>query len=264
MDLSYSQIALYKKCPKSWYQKYILKEQGDQDYRVFLEGTTVHKMNEYFLRSDSRNLEDTILQGSRIFNEEVRKNGIKFDAHENVAEIYAKIVKSWIQLFRKEREIGVLDDPNFKVEWAFHIPIGQTGWRIVGFSDLIYNPENHVDVLDFKTTDSVAYLDELQLKIYDWAYTLRKKVKPRRAGFVVIKANSIVWYDITEEDHSKLEKYLVDLVTEIGDKLSKDDKGESFQTKPEFMKCKYCAFRKTCIDSAFTEQKAIPGGTLAI
>lgn len=249
MKLSYSQISVYKRCPKQWHYKYVVKTPGKPDNRVFLEGKVVHSLNELYLRSDNRSVDFVLAQAPHVFTDEIKKQHIKLREDEEELTVYSNIIGSFLKLLKKQQELGILKAKEPQLEWWFTIPIEGTKHTITGASDIIYSLDAGASprILDYKNTDSMFFLDRDQLVTYDLAYTKKYGVKPEKAGFLLIKSSNVVWHDIFEEDHVRLMEFWVRLVTDIDIILL--DRSKSFEPKPEYQKCKWCSYKEDCAEA---------------
>lgn len=247
MILSYSQIQLYKRCPKQYFYAYV--EKIPQPLHKSLSfGISIHAAL-YAFFSAYKNAKEIPLQG-RLFEEKVSK--------PNLAYLLQCLDKAWVstgydnslQMYEKkhyaialltefyEQEVG---DPNILfLEKSFVLQAGNHS--IKGRFDRVDHLDTDtLEIIDYKTgklRTSEACKDDLQLMLYANALSQmypQKNIK-LTLHFLEHRSRLPVGFDVASLQRAE------ETVSSIGNFIEEG----IFDAKPETSTCSYCSYSKLC------------------
>lgn len=243
---SYSQLALYKRCPKQFWFERIMKVQTPRDDRKAFIGH--------------------VLGGvvAQFYSDKVWKEG-KW-ARVRLAELvraradalHAVQVYPWLPGEREDAEKACLDailpilqtvrderlvTRRVDTEVSIEVPL-DTGDILVGSADLVFEeaPGELLTVLDVKGGGSVGkYVKADQLRLYQLGIGLHRDFRrlPDRVGFWWVRHGRIVW---KRTNKTTLRKFVEGVKATIA-RLRSDD----FTATPGDH-CRWCAYRQDCIE----------------
>ena len=246
---SFSQIDLYKRCPKAYYFQYVKKiPQKFSIYAYFWSviHNTLQKFFEWkkekfespmlfwdFFDEEKEFSDDSLENLLKIFSEKFNWENF-WDEAENFYERWKKILENfyqneniwdWVLPFFIEKRFQI-DFWDFVINWRFD--------RV----DKIW--ENKFEIIDYKTwklRNENDVKNDLQL----WLYCIAMKnlwFEPKKAYLYFLDHWEKFYFEINDENLKKSKNETKQFFENL--------KKEKFWALPEENKCKYCSFKKYC------------------
>jgi len=239
--VSVSQLNEYKKCPKQYYFKYILKLKTPPSATMSF-GNTIHATLKKFFDLQRRyilggissppTLEDLL----KIYEENWIGAGYRNLIYEKNRK---KIGMKALETFYKQFYLP--DSFPIKLEEPFRIKIGDiTLLGRIDRIDMIDREKRFVRIIDYKTggdKEALSAEEKMQLVVYGWAVKEHFGWMPKALSIVRVeegKELNVEWEDSLVD---KAKKFVLNTVEEIGKK--------GFFAKPGFQ-CQYCDYRNIC------------------
>jgi len=235
IKLSASAVKTYTQCPRKYYFTYI-KKAPKQKHDYFDLGNVCHKTLE-------------------IFHEEYMNNGLS--KHKTLNELMGFSFKKARQEYKKV-SIPIISDakkllinylssvkksgmPIVKgVEASFDFNI-DSNIRIRGFVDRVdIMDDGRFNIIDYKTTKSVQYLDDFQLLVYGlWLKREFTHVDSFKGTYVLLRHNSArKEFDFNYNDVEKVERLLIKCAEQIDNEIR--------WTPVPTRLCNWCDFKGIC------------------
>lgn len=235
--ISYSYVSSYNNCPYAFKLKYILNL-PTKDNPIFFYGTCMHNV----LRQMFAYLKDTgkpleFIKATDILNSLWNK-GV-FDSREE-EEKYRKNSYRALKLFYDKFYTG--EEQPLYLEETFKALVGNV--VLSGRFDRIDKLGEDFKIIDYKTgqlKDPELVKEDMQLKIYAYAFEKMHNVKAKEASLLFVDEGSEIVIKLDEAFYSRLEGELKNFIdpTIIGVIAGKFDAtpGNS---------CKFCAYQEIC------------------
>ncbi len=234
--LSFSSIDDYLTCPLKYKFVRILRVPVLQSFAVAFGASIHNTINEYY-KHLQRGKKMKLGELLELFSEKWQKEGYLHKKHEREAfregeKALANFLKS---PFAQIKPISA--------EEPFSLPFGNE--LIKGKFDLILPGKKAPRIIDFKTSGHITQeralqrvRDNLQLKLYAWAFYKIYQKLPESIGLVFLNSNK--WAEIKPNPRS---------FTSLEEKIrnvAKGVKNKEFDPTPSKFNCQYCAYRETC------------------
>lgn len=248
-SISNSAMSTYEGCPRQYFFSYVKGMWPEQTAPALAIGGAVHKVlaEMYKLKLVDREL--TLDQALNVFAGELRSRKIKLKANDTVDKLtvqYREIINKVLN--------NPLDIEPVKIEYYFRAPFKNPythevlGPKIKGVIDLV----GKGDVLIEHKTSSSKYTpskiyESKQHVLYYVAYWNLYHRKPSKIVYSIIYKTKNLNIDIFEVDVSKAD---VLNLFEWAAKIIRGIENEVWNTKPEYLKCKWCQYSNICPNAA--------------
>jgi DNA helicase-2/ATP-dependent DNA helicase PcrA len=239
MVYSVSQLKTYEQCPKKYLYQYIYKIPSPSKH-YFDFGTSMHSvLEEIQPLAKTLSSKELHLKGlSELAKQWISKSYISAEQEKEYYDKGLKIIKSFVErekiLFSKSKTVSL--------EKEFWLTI--EGKRIMGYIDRIEQVEGGIQILDYKTSNSMEMKSKLKenIQLYVYALALSKDgVTPNSMGLWYLIHDQIDTVDFDETIAEKIKSYLLEIISQI----EKSD----FTAKPTNFNCTYCDFSTICSSS---------------
>jgi len=241
---SVSQLQTYESCPKKYMYNYIYKIPSKPRH-YFDFGTSVHEALE-FLSGDF----DKKLSKPKLYTLGVKylTNGWISKGYESAKqekEYYKKglnIIKEFIE---KETKLRKQNRQTIGLEKKFFIDFD--GRKLMGYIDRIDKVDGQIEILDYKTSNSMSNSKDLeknmQLLVYSLASEAHQDIKkfPKTVGLWYVLHDKIITINPKKEHTIEIKKRVLEQIKKIENK--------NFTATPTNFGCTYCDFNKICPDS---------------
>lgn len=210
---SFSSLSTYKKCPHSFYKRYILKDKRESPNTFF--GSAMHKYAEKYASG-------RIVAPLDLFR---YYKCLNFDKSEFL--FCTTQIKKFI-----DTRVG---EKRRLVEQYYNFTIGS--YPFVCVIDLMFSEEDYLGVWDYKSSKSTDYVSEYRDQYALYFLGLNKIYPDKKLKFYFFfpRCNSI----LEKEDPKESESYFIDLIGKI-------EKDTEFTPRSSKL-CKYCDYyRKGC------------------
>ncbi len=238
--LSYSQIELYRRCPKQYQYRYILKL-PEPESSALAFGSSVHLALELFYNDVKEGREVGKADLLNYFQENFINYGYQSRFYQNKAKKHGEqILSGYYDLFHNQRGQVI------EVEHNFSLKLNSNGedYVIRGKIDRIDQKGNIVEIIDYKTGKMPKPSElkrSLQLNIYALALRETRKdgigKEELRLCYHYLDHNEVF---CMKADSEKLEK----AKTDIADVFTKMQK-EQYQPNKGYH-CSWCPFKVVC------------------
>jgi DNA helicase-2/ATP-dependent DNA helicase PcrA len=238
LDLSYSQLDTYERCPRRYFYGSVLNLRG-RSGRHAVAGNAVHAALEEFYKRFKHAADAKVDDLLALFDEEFRK--AEFDNELERRQHYDDGVEM-AKAFHEAEKTRTTQP--VELEKSFEFVLGDT--RIRGRIDRIdKHPDGRFEVIDYKSgriDSKKSYANEnLQLPIYAMAMD-ELKLKLKCATIYGLKEGKRVTLnrgeDLTEEAIARARGRIVEIAKLI--------RAGRFEPLPSPQNCDYCDFRVLC------------------
>lgn len=237
LSLSHYQIDDYRTCPLKYKYVHVLHV-PIMTHHTVAYGKALHDAIQYY---HEHKMKDRLIKEDEVlkaFQDSFQKEG--FISKEHIA-LRLKSAEAALKNFFREQERSKAV-PSF-VEKEFSFVLGHN--RIVGRWDRIDVVGDIVTIVDFKSSEirkqqdaDKKVKDNLQLSLYSLAYQKAAGRLPDFKELHFLETGIIGRAKVTEKD--------VERVLEAVEEASKGIRSGSFDAKPHYLACSYCAFREIC------------------
>ncbi len=253
MNLSYTSISQYKKCPKQfWYQR-VAKQKPPvtPNVRPFITGDFVAKTLEACFKFNPVLDKDFARKISPAIWEQViinqRKGGaIVLFPNETMASLKSKSFEMLDKSIDVIKSYG-MDSGKFSSEFAigtYAQPLEVApGVHVIGNVDWMRDEGSEFILCDFKTSNDLTYIDPVQALIYVLAVEKITGKPVRKAFFLMLKHSTIVNVTLTPERREETKALLTDVNNKINSGV--------FPATPTEKACKDCLYKSVCPDSVY-------------
>ncbi len=245
LTLSATKIETYLSCPKKYEFFYIYNlPQKPKPYFSF--GNSVHKVLEILIKNYIYNSQENNPNKLFVkFLELLKDNWIKegYDNKEQMKEYFdtaIKIAKDIINIeLKRKKDRKILDvERRFNIKYKDEVNIN-------GIIDRIDDLGNKIEVIDYKTSNSMKDFKDLkqdvQLYVYKKAVEELYQKKVSKISLWYVMHNNYVSVNTNEIDEETIVKKIQNVIEGI--------KNKKFEPKPSFL-CNYCDFQNIC-DKAY-------------
>jgi DNA helicase-2/ATP-dependent DNA helicase PcrA len=238
LDLSYSQLDTYDRCPRRYLYSSVLNLRG-RSGRHAVAGNAIHAALEEFYKRFKHARDAKLDDLLALFDEEFRK--AEFDNELERRQHYDDGVEMAKAFFEAEK--GRTTQP-VELEKSFEFMLGDT--RIRGRIDRIdKHPDGRFEVIDYKSgriDSKKSYANEnLQLPIYAMAMD-ELKMKLKCATIYGLKEGKRVTLnrgeDLTEEAIARARARILEIAKAV--------RAGRFEPLPSPQNCDWCDFRMLC------------------
>jgi len=238
LDLSYSQLDTYERCPRRYLYGSVLNLRG-RSGRHALAGNAIHAALEEFYKRFKHPRDAKLDDLLALFDEEFAK--AEFDNELERRQHYDDGVEMAKEFFEAER---TRNTETVEVEKSFEFKLEDT--RVRGRIDRIdRHPDGRFEVIDYKSgkiESKKAYANEnLQLPIYAMAMDAMG-MELKCATIYGLKEGKRVTLnrgaDLTEEAIARARARIVD--------IARDIRAGRFEPDPKPQNCDWCDFRVLC------------------
>lgn len=227
-----SSINMYKLCPRKYYYRYIERLPSKPGIHA-LRGTAVHSALEDFFTIEVENineqnyqfelntlLQDLLRQRWNEMRSEFESLGLGRDALYHFYMESKQMLQRWFISFMNRlhplvQAHGLVEGFKRLVPDR-EVHLESKTYYVQGFLDAVYEDEEGVRILDYKTCKSNTISDEyrLQLSIYALLYQEAKQ-RPAKVGIHFLKHDEEVYLDVTDEmiEHARRECQAIQLNT---------------------------------------------------
>ncbi len=240
LELSFSEINTYIKCPLQYKYQYVLKIPTPPALSQTF-GDIVHKTLQQFYLEYTKNKDVNKELLVKILNRNWLFFGFRDEKAGKLLKKRAeKMLLNFYKKFHKDK-LNILDlERWFKIKLNENITIKGKIDRI----DLLDN--NELEIIDYKTGEkpknSKRFDNDLQLPLYAYAAShptlYNKPLEKIKLSYIYLPKGEKVTFKKKEEDIEKLKK----IVIEVAEKIQK---GEFSPTPSPFI-CDFCPFKIIC------------------
>lgn len=241
-----SSINLYKQCPRKYFYQYILKLPTRPSIHL-IRGFIVHEILEEFFKIDINSLDKVSYKyGFRSYvmsklaklwgnnKNKLLKLGLTTDDLEHYYVDSQQMLNNFIESFseklgNKFKETNDLEKAFKQLTPIVEEEIKNQDLQVRGFIDAIYDTEDEVVIIDYKTSkkDDMTPEYRLQLGIYALLYKRKYNKTPSRVGINFLKfGERMIDVDQVLLDEAKTEILFVHEMTK-SDAISDYPKKES-------------------------------------
>ncbi len=241
---SFSQLAIYEKCPLQYKFQYILKI-PQKGKAVFSFGSTVHNTFHQFLKLVNENPSSAeATEGSlKNLREIYERNWIdEWYESKKQKQDYRKngerIIKNFYDNFLKNPPKLLEINGSLALETPFNLKIGED--TIYGRIDRIDNNDGEIEIIDYKTgkpKEKLTPEEKEQLLIYQMAAQEVLDIKPHKLTYHYLEEDKKISFLGTEHEIENLREKIKGIIKKI--------KNNEFDAKPGF-NCEYCDFKDLC------------------
>jgi DNA helicase-2/ATP-dependent DNA helicase PcrA len=245
-NLSYSNIASYRRCPMQFVYQAIYKIPSEPK-PYFKFGQFIHRMLEELHKHLKQNQVLTEEAFIKMYNDRWNLSTVGFDNEEH-KEDYKKegerILRDYYNTNKNSWKESLYLEKRFSFSTANNI-------KINGVIDRIdkLNEEGDCEIIDYKTgrpKDLKQFNKDKEnaLQLYIYAIACQDKLN--------INATKLTFYYLTDGSKIQIEPEPEDLsyAQDVIDETSENIKAGSFDATPSAFKCKSCEFRRICKFSA--------------
>jgi len=234
--LSPSRVKTFISCPRKYYYTYI-KRLTRKDWAHFALGTFCHGVLEQFHKNFKKDADKPNLKKlmTECFKTQIGKDKnltaeVLLEAKELMSGYLNRIID-----FGIGAEILSLEEP-------FLLSLNSK-FSLQGVLDRIDLENDIYHIKDYKTTKSMKYMYDFQLKTYG-IYLIGKypEIDRFRGSYVMLRhSGTLVPYDFNREDVEKSKKQLI----EYGEKIQAEGRWSPCQSNL----CSWCDFEQTCLST---------------
>jgi DNA helicase-2/ATP-dependent DNA helicase PcrA len=239
LDVSYSQLNTYERCPRQYMYGSVLNLRGRQS-RQALAGNVIHTVLEQFYKSfktaRDATMDDLLGLYEAAFAAAAFENELERRQHYDDG---LEMVKAFFEEERKRTT-----EPHLIEQW-FEFTLGTV--KVRGRVDRIdRHPDGRFEVIDYKTgraESKKAYATEnLQLPIYAMAMREHFKLPLKAATIYALKDKKRITLnvgeDLTEDAIERARRKILGIASDI--------RAGKFDPDPDPNKCPWCEFRMLC------------------
>lgn len=238
MIYSVSQLKTYESCPQKYLYQYIYKIPGSSKH-YFDFGTSVHSVLEDILPEFSSMPKEALYAKaiSMLHQKWISKG---YESAQQEREYFEKGVDAIKHFIEKQKEFENEDRQTLSLEEKFLIDI--SGKKLLGFIDRIDKVNGEIEILDYKTSNSMESTQQLKKNMQLYVYALAAKERfgrfPKKVGLWYLIHDKIAQIDFNERSLDEVKSQIVELVKGIENK--------QFNPKTSFFACKFCDFNNIC------------------
>jgi len=245
-NLSYSNIASYRKCPMQFVYQAIYKIPSEPK-PYFKFGQYIHRMLEELHKYIKQGKILTEEEFISMYNKKWNLSTVGFESEEHKAE-YKKEGERILRSYYKDNKDIWKESLYLEKRFSF---FSSNNIKIKGVIDRVdkLEAEDECEIIDYKTgkPKDMKYFKRdkdncLQLYIYAIACQDQLNINPTKLTFYYLSDGSKIQLEPTPEDLSYAQ--------EVIDDTSKKIKEGLFEADPSEFKCKYCEFNRICKFSA--------------
>ncbi len=245
-----SSINTYKQCPRKYYYSYIEKLPSKPSIHL-IRGKIVHSVLEHFFKVNISKLpEENALFVMKVFINDMMEQHWKKEYKELNAldltkpqlEFYhietKNMINNWYANFTKKIQAEMTVYPLLlsfqRLTPKTELEYKSEEYGVRGFIDAIYEKDNEVVLMDYKTSKAPKLSKEyhLQLGLYALMYNETHNKMPDKVGIDFLKfGEQVIDVDEALISHAKFEAELIHMNTVT-------DKKEDYPMKP----CPLCRF----------------------
>jgi DNA helicase-2/ATP-dependent DNA helicase PcrA len=247
---SVSQINTYLQCPKKYLYQYIYKIPTKPKH-YFDFGTTIHAVLENIIDDIKEDSELDLIYSKavKLLNEIWISKG--YENEEQEKEYFEKGLITIKNFIIAQQKLLKLNKNRKTIEKEKDFLIKLNNKKIYGIIDRIDKiDENNYEVLDYKTSNTMEKLENLQNNIQLFVYALALKELygkyPKKIGLWYVIHNKIKLISFNEKNLEKLKNDILKAINEI--------ETANFKPKPSKFNCTYCDFSEIC-KNAYKEDK---------
>jgi putative RecB family exonuclease len=236
IKLSASSMKTFDQCPRKYYFTYIDK-QPRKEYDHFFLGNLCHRALEIFHETYMKDgLKGKTLNKLMSFSFAEAKKEEEFEnLNPKIVEEAKELLMDYLK-YVSENSMPMVKG----VEIPFNFKVGDN-ILIRGFIDrLDILKDGTFEIVDYKTTKNVKYLEPFQLLIYGlWLKEEYKDLNKFKASYVLLRHGSKPKaYDFNLEDLKKVEKEIISYANKI--------KTENQWVPVPTGLCNWCDFKEIC------------------
>ena len=260
-----SSINTYKQCPRKYYYHYIEKRPTKPAIPLII-GSVVHAVLEDFFRLTPDRLEENTYQATfqavlldslKRHWQESQKDWQTLHISEAQQEFYFdeanQMVQNWYEDFlthlHKKLETMTFQEALRELTPTREVELISAPYKLRGYIDAIYETGQGIQLIDYKTSNSVKLSEEYkrQLAFYALLYSELKGRRPHKVTLHFLRFNEHLSLPVTEEmlQLAKQECEVMQLNTQTQEKMD-------YPRKPGPL-CKWssgqCDFYELCYDS---------------
>lgn len=237
ISLSYYQIDDYLTCPLKYKYVHVLHV-PIMTHHTVVYGKALHDAVQYYHQCKMQLRPVTDEDVIKVFENAFRKEG--FMSQEHIQLRLAAARTGLKNFFMQQEARNII--PAF-VEQEFSFMVGSC--RIKGRWDRIDTVDGVTTIVDFKSSEIRKQADadkktkeNLQLSLYSVAYEKATGKLPDLKELHFLETGIVGRAAVTEKD--------IDRVMESIDKASRGIRQGSFEARPDYLACQYCAYNQIC------------------
>lgn len=242
LSLSWRKIDDYFTCPLKYKYVHILRVPVTEHHTV-VYGKLLHDCVNFYYKNKMGNKNINSNDLANFYRENWRSEGYLNNAHEQ--ERFDRGLMTLESFFKREEERKIL--PAY-LEKEFKINIGFE--KIVGRFDRIDILDDKVYIIDYKSS-SVAEKKEadkrarqsMQMGIYALVYKLIYGKIPQEMHLYFLESGIVGCVKKAEGDLEKVTEKIKEVAVGI--------RGQSFEAKPKYNACQWCAYNQICPYTAY-------------
>lgn len=249
----FSQYDLYKKCPQSYFWKYVERRVPKTPPNLYyaLPGIAIQKIFEHFY-NDCWYLKRTSCRefmygkAPEIFENTLKyltvdwQSKIAKKTKQQVFDEYLEMVGRNLDVIKEKKLLGSLAKSEFKIQSYFE---NNKYVLLTSKVDFLLKTSNEgTMILDGKATSNKNnYLkNPAQLYFYAMVYKFKYKVYPDRIGYWFWRTGEIVFVDFDDAIIEALKEDIKDVLYKIYKK--------KFVATPDYSTCLFCNYQEECFE----------------
>lgn len=247
--LSASAAKMYRKCPKSFWYKYIsdIDKPDIEEPEHFKVGNAVHEAIENALQDDPEIVHEEQEEILEILREEENKLDYDYESkYSSKVQGCLETASRWLT--------NVVEVKSVEEEWTME----REGYDWIGYSDLVADVEMGDGILenviiDWKTGSlNEQWKEEYQGGVYLELHEELKGCYPDAVFFVYLKEEQLNPHERIRDGevfwNSHENTYWEAVLDEVS-RITVAERTEDWEAKPERDKCHFCDYRYHCADS---------------
>lgn len=245
MIYSVSQLKTYESCPKKYLYSYVYKIPGESKH-YFDFGTSIHAVLEILANQITKEKDKQILFSKAVgllkkswISKGYDNASLEREYFQKGIEILKNFIDMQLELMKEKREI-LGEEKTFLVEIE--------GKKIYGIIDRVDKVDGNLEILDYKTSNSMVSIDKLKQDIQLIIYAIALKDDPKLFGkypnsmcLWYLIHNKIIKIDFDENQIKERKKQILSFIDAI--------ENSKFDPKPSHFNCTYCDYFKICPNS---------------
>lgn len=236
---SVSQLQMYDTCPRKYLYGYIYKIPTPSRH-YFDFGTTIHTVFELLIPDLEAGMDKVMAYAKGV--ELLRKHWIS-KAYESVSQekdYFELALKSISSFIEKDISLREEERKTLKREERFNIDLD--GKKVIGVIDRVDELGSGLEVIDYKTSNSMENEDSLKdnIQLYVYAQAVKKQMGkyPEKISLWYTTHDKIVSVPFQDLNAEGIDTKIKGLIDQI--------ESGNFAPKPTFFACKFCDFNRIC------------------
>ncbi len=243
--LSYTQINTFKRCPKFYHYRYLLRIPSEPGVAANF-GSAVHDALKDFYREIKKKKQIPSFEALKLYLKKNWKSSGYRDSSEE-QDYYKNAEEILRQFYHSNEKNWIIPE---KIEEAFRIKLYNEEGEYVMINGRIDRidklPDGTFEVIDYKTGQLSPYVQkgmkkDLQLSLYAIATRDFMKMESTLFSLYFLKDNQKISAERSEKTLNEAKQEIWDVIDKI--------KAGDFNATPGSMICQFCDYRKICPDS---------------